>query len=96
MTSRERFEKHNDEHLKFDRVNNKRSQRADLHAFLLLDELFPDDSGIVGRAKYNEIWLDPTPSQVEMLSDAQILELVRCGVRYNDDNKALCMFVSRS
>ena len=47
-----------DEFLKFDRVENKRSQRSDLHAFLLLDELFPCDSDIVNHAEHDQIWLE--------------------------------------
>ena len=93
MENRERFEKHNGEFLKFDHVENKRSQRRDLHAFLLLTELFPSTSKIVSGAGHDEIWLDPTPSQVKTLTDVQILELVRCGVRYDDEHESLCMFV---
>ena len=93
MTSRERFEKHDDEFIKFDRVDNKRSQRRDLHAFLLLTELFPSTSKIVSGAGHDEIWLSPTGKQVETLTDFQILELVRCGVRYDDEHESLCMFV---
>ena len=36
MTS-EQYEKHEDEFLKFDRVQNKTSGRADMHAFNLID-----------------------------------------------------------
>ena len=82
------FEKFNDDYLKFDRVENKKSQRPDLHAFLLLDELFPGTSDIIGAACHDEIYLDVDP---EGLSEENILELVRCGVRYSDDS--LCMFV---
>jgi hypothetical protein len=36
-----RFESVNDDYLKFDLVENKRSQRPDLNAFILLDEISP-------------------------------------------------------
>jgi hypothetical protein len=36
------FEKHNDEYLEFNKIENKLSKRADLHAFILLDQLVPD------------------------------------------------------
>ena len=93
MANRERFEKHSDDYIKFDRVDSKRSQRPDLHAFLLLAELFPSTSDIVSGAGHDEIWLSPTGKQIETLTDVQILELVRCGVRYDSDHESLCMFV---
>lgn len=42
MDIHERFEAVNDDYINFDRVENKRSERPDLHAWLLLDELFPN------------------------------------------------------
>ena len=83
------FEKHNDEYLKFERVENKRSRRPDLHAFLLLDELFPSDFYIICSAAHDEIWLD---ADGEDLTEEQVIELSRCGVRF-DDGDGLCMFV---
>ena len=87
----ELFEKHNNEFLEFDRVENKRSNRPDLHAFILLDQLFPGDSNMISSAEHDEIWLDITTEDIENLTEDQIIELVRCGVRY--DEEALCMFV---
>jgi hypothetical protein len=93
MDISERFEMFDDEYLEFDRVENKRSNRPDLHAFLLLDELFPGDSDIVDHAEHDEIWLDVDDEQLKKLTDDQILELVRCGIRYDSDNASLCTFV---
>jgi len=84
--------KDGDEFLKFDKVANKRSQRPDLHAFLMLDELFPGTSDLVSSASHDEIWLDVDDDQVETLTDEQILELSWCGVRHDSDG-GLCMFV---
>lgn len=80
-----------DEYCEFHKVENKRSQRADLHAFLLLDELFPGAGDMVCHAEHDEIWLDVEDEQVETLTDAQMIELARCGVRYSGDG-GLCMF----
>ena len=41
------FDKHSDEYLEFDRVPIKRSQRPDLHAMLVIDDLCPGDKDIV-------------------------------------------------
>ena len=88
-----RFEAVNDEFLKFDRIGNKRCERPDLHAFLLLDELFPSPGqDMVSGAGHDEIWLDVTADQIESLTDEQIVELVRCGVRYDYGTNALSMF----
>ena len=74
------FEKFEDEYIKFSRIENKRSTRPDLHAFLLLDELFPGNCDMISCAEHDEFWLDIEPEQMEELTEDQILELVRCGV----------------
>lgn len=79
--------------LEFKLVQNKRSMRPDLHAFLLLSELFPGNDDIVDAAQHGEIWLSISIEQIESLTDGQIIELDRCGVRYDSDNDSLCMFV---
>jgi hypothetical protein len=93
MNERERWGRYADEFLKFDRVEPKKSNRADLHAFLLLDEVFPGKGDIVAAASHDEIWLgvDLHYEGLSPLTDEQVLELVRCGVRYSDGS--LCMFV---
>jgi len=86
------IDSHEDEFLKFDRVANKRSQRRDLHAFLLLDELVPGKSDIVDAAGHDQIWLsilfDEFP---ETVTEEQVIELIRCGVFLEEDT--LSMFV---
>lgn len=79
-----------DEFLKFDRVENKRSKRPDLHAFLLLDELLPDDRDIVAAAEHDEIFLAPSPEDLaRVATKEQIVELIRCGVRMSEDSLAM-------
>jgi hypothetical protein len=81
----EKFEKFSDndgEYLNFKAVENKRSKRADLHAFILLDELFPSHTDIIDAAEHDEIWLDISDDDLHTLTDDQILELVRCGCIY--------------
>ena len=82
-----------DEYMKFDRVEAKLSRRADLHAFMRLDELFPeggDCMDLICSAADDEYWLDVTDVQIESLTDDQIIELARCGVRYYGEG--LCLF----
>jgi len=87
-----RIDQENREYNQFKRIGRIRSNRPDLHAFLLLDELFPRPGmDIVGCAEHDEIWLNVSDEQLASLTDEQILELTRCGVRH--DENGLCMFV---
>lgn len=87
------FEAHNDEYLKFARVPNKRSSRPDLHAFLLLDALVPGDRDIVSGAKHDQIFLDVDPDDLaKVVTEDVAVELVRCGVMYDEENDSLMMF----
>jgi len=85
------MEEHDDEYLKFEKVENKRSNRPDLHAFLLLDELVPGTSDMVCNSEHDEFWLDVNLDELaEVATEDQIIELMRCGVRCSEDS--LCMF----
>jgi hypothetical protein len=94
MDINERFEAVDDDYCKFDRIKNKRSDRPDLHALLLLDELFPNPGrAMVCAAEQDEIWLDADGEKLHDLTDDQILELTRCGVIYVSHYDSLAMFV---
>lgn len=87
------FDKFDDEYLKFDRVEHKLSNRPDLHAFLMLDSLLPGSGDMVAAAAHDEIFLDIDLDELSATSvtEEQVRDLVRCGVRESDDG--LCMFV---
>ena len=98
MTIKERFDQFEDEFLKFERVENKLNNRPDLHAFILLDKIISEDDetvddDIVACAEHDEIWLSASPDKLESVSDEIIRDLVRCGVRYDEDVESLAMFV---
>ena len=89
----ELFEKYEDEYIEFERVDSRQSERRDLHAFILLDRLQPGGWKIIGAAEHDQIWLDVDCEKLaEVITEAQVLELVRCGVRYDVDNESLSMF----
>ena len=90
---RELFEKCADgETCKFERVNPKRSRRADLHAFLLLDELVPGKTDIIGDAHHDIFYIDiELKDLAKVITEEQVIELVRCGV--GCDQHGLYMFV---
>lgn len=88
----ERFEMYTDEFLKFDRVRCKVNKRPDLHAFILLDSLVPGKIDMISAAEHDEIFLDVDIEKLnDVITDEQIIELIRCGVRCSDEG--LCMFV---
>lgn len=92
---RELFEKHNEEYLEDERIQNPVTQRSDLNAFLRLNQICPEStSHIVNAAEHDEIFLEPS---LEDLAEANITEddviyLIRCGVRLSDFD-GLSMFV---
>jgi hypothetical protein len=94
--TREEFESlmnGNDEFLKWDRVEGKRSQRRDLHGFLLLDELQPGKATMISAAEHDEYWLDINIDKlVEVITPEQCIELLRCGIRYDEDVTSLAVY----
>lgn len=93
MLTREIFNKFDSEFLKFELVQKKLSNRADLHAFMLLDSMFPGTNDMVDGASHDEIYLCvPVDDLLSRATEDQIVELVRCGVRYDDFSDTLAMF----
>lgn len=90
---RERFEQFEAEYIKFERIEHKLSSRTDLHAFLLLNSLQPGTGDMISASEHDEFWLDINCEQLAaVITDEQIRDLVRCGVRYDEDLDSLCMF----
>lgn len=92
--TKEQYERNSGEYLKFDRVKNRTSGRPDLHAFNLLDLLIPGVTDIVSAAEHDKIWLDIEPKTLSAAAtEDQIIELIRCGVRYDKYVDRLTMYV---
>lgn len=80
------FKKHIKEYLEFKRVENKLNSRKDLHAFILLNDLLPSDGDMVSAAAHDQIWLSVGLDELaEVATEAQIIDLIRCGIRLDDD-----------
>lgn len=93
MSIEDRFDLADGEYLKFDRVANKLSQRPDLHAFIWLDRRFPGQThDMISGAEHDEFYLNIAGEQIEQLTADEIVDLHRCGVRYDSDYDCLCMF----
>jgi len=77
----ELFEKDDEYYFEFDKIENKRSNRSDLHVFLLLDSLCPGKSRIIAGAEHDEIFLEPSLEDLaKVITKDQVIELRRCGV----------------
>ena len=88
------FEAHADEYLKFEDVEQKLSTRPDLHAFIKLNRMVPGTSDIVAAAGHDEIYLDvEIDALATVATEADIVELARCGVLYDSSTDGLAMFV---
>lgn len=99
MTSvREMFEMFDSEFLEFDRIENKLSNRPDLHAFMMLDKLVPGNMDtvcdMICAVGHDEIFLDISIEDLTAakIKDTQVRDLIRCGVRLYE-SESLVMFV---
>ncbi len=86
------FDKHNEEFLEFERVENKLSKRHDVHAIILLDKLCPSGMDMICGARHDLIFFSPELKDLaRVITEEQVLELIRSGVRL--DGHCLEMFV---
>jgi hypothetical protein len=94
MSLHELFEKHEDEYGNFDCIEIKLSSRPDLHAFILLNQLQPHNRDMVSAAEHDEIFLDIDIDELmTVITDDQVRDLARCGIRYDAGLDCLAMFV---
>lgn len=95
MELNDRFALFDDEYLKFDRIESPVHELPDMCAFLMLHKLAPVKRGrdMVCGAEHDEIYLATNCEALNAsASDDDIRDLVRCGVRYDEENDSLCMF----
>jgi hypothetical protein len=93
MDIKEIFEKYENESYKFELVQNKLSQRGDMHAMIMLDQLFPGGYGMVSAAEHDQIWFNVSWEDVNKLTEEQIRTLNQCGVWFDHKYQSLSMFV---
>jgi hypothetical protein len=88
-TLKERFDLFEDEFLK-----HEKGFRVDLAAFVLLNELQPGTSDIVGGAEHDGIYLKIDVKNLnEVITDDQVKRLAQYGVTYDETYDCLSMFV---
>jgi hypothetical protein len=95
MMKREDMEKEFEkESGRFEDLPNKRARSRDIHAFLLLEELLPEDGCIISAAEHDIIYLDIDADQFANVATPEIIqELIACGVHLESDIDCLAMFV---
>lgn len=87
------YEKYNDEFSEFEKVEPKRSQRPDLHAFLLIDELVPGNEDIISASEHDQFWISVDGEKLrKKLTEKLIIELNRCGVIYDEEYDGFYVF----
>ncbi len=62
----------------------------------MLEEILPGKRGsdIISAATHDEIFLNVDMEKLaEVITLEQIIDLARCGIRYDGCNDGLCMFV---
>lgn len=90
----ELFEANDGEFLQFERIDNPLHKRPDLCAFLRLDELVPGNRDMVSAAEHDEIYLEIDLDKLADVATADdVIYLQRCGIRLDDYNGGLAMFV---
>lgn len=85
-----------DEYLRFDRIENKYSKYPDVHAFILLDRLLSNEHNkdMIAGAEHDQIWISVDVEHLAAVSSVlTVIELIRCGVLYDNDTDSLYMFV---
>lgn len=106
MSLQDRWAQFDEQFLKFDKIAVKRAPYADLHAMLLLAELFPPGepgkesafggygNDILSAAEHDIVFLRFDPEKINQhLKDEHIIELIRCGVHYSSEGDGLAFFV---
>ena len=97
----ELFEKHEEEFLEFDHIANPKHPTPDICAFLMLDEICPatySGSGkvcdIISGAEHDQIYLaTDTEKFAEKATEEQVIDLIRCGVMYEEEFESFAMYV---
>lgn len=90
------FEKHSDEFVEFERIQNPKHTRPDLCAMLIISEiqsrysLEKRFSKMVSWSGHDEIYLDVDVEEIsEYITEEEIIDLIRCGVRLEESNFAM-------
>ena len=89
MTLLEILTDEHDEFLKFENVKEKRAERPELHALLVLSELDQGADRVISWACYYKIFLSfDAETVLSKITEDQALDLIRCGVAYDWESES--------
>lgn len=87
------FDDNSEEFLEFNRIQEKLSSRSDIHAFILMNNLVSDTQPIISASEHDEFFLSVNPYLLaEVITKDQVIDLIRCGIRYHIEYDCFCMF----
>ena len=89
------FKDHDEDFGEFQAIATPLSTRPDVNAFMLLDRLIPGRfNDLLTAADHDEIYLDVDPDAfAAVATEENIIDLIRCGIRYDDEEGEFRMFV---
>lgn len=80
----------------FESVENKLSNRPDLHALLLLDKIVPSEhySDILSSAEHDIVYINiDIKKLIKNVTIEHIYDLCRCGITYDSEVDCLVFYV---
>ena len=93
ITPEQIFSENSKEYLKFERIEEKLSQRPDIHALMLIDRLLPESGNIIDGIDEDELILDVNTARFfKAATPKDIIDLIRCGVSFDKDMETLSLF----
>jgi len=86
---------HDEEYHNFKRIENKICESSDLSAFMMIHKFMINKrSDLIISSEHDEIFLPCLDElNLEKIKEEDIIYLIRCGVRYDDDYDCLAMFI---
>lgn len=82
---RELFDKYSDQKNRFDLVADRKVNKRDLQALLILHEIIPNYSSTISSADAQIIYLTADIDDLSNASEEQIANLIRCNVFIDED-----------
>lgn len=87
------FQSNSDEYLKISRIAQPRHDRPDMCALMMLHDLCPSRLNMICSATHDEIFLEVEAEKLaDVATEQVIIDLIRCGVRFDASKNSLCMF----
>lgn len=86
---------HDEEYHDFKSVKNPPCESSDLSAFMLIHKfMISKEADVITSAEHDEIYLPSIDDlDLEKITEDDIISLIRCGVRYDQNYECLSMFV---